>query len=282
MSVICVFPGQGSQKRGMGAGLFERFPEEVASADAVLGYSVRELCLRNPEGRLADTRFTQPALFAVSALAYLSRSANSGAKPDFLAGHSLGEYTALFASGAFDFKTGIRLTQKRSALMGKIQGGGMAAVLGLTPEKVQLVLEREGFGAIELANFNSPKQTVLSGKKADVHACRPALQAAGGKVILLAVSGAFHSRQMRPAQEQFADWLSEFSFKPLAIPVIANDTARPYADEKIQETLASQIASPVLWTDSVRFLLRQPNPEFEEIGPGKVLTGLIRQIRSVS
>lgn len=279
MSVICVFPGQGSQKRGMGDGLFERFPEEAAAADTVLGYSVRELCLHNPQGRLADTRFTQPALFAVSALAYLSRLANGGAKPDFLAGHSLGEYTALFAAGAFDFKMGIRLTQRRGELMGKIQGGGMAAVLGLPPEKVQSVLEGEGFGEIELANLNSPKQTVVSGKKAAVDACRPALQAAGGKVILLAVGGAFHSRQMRPAQAQFADWLSEFSFNPLTIPVIANATARPYADKEIRETLARQIADPVLWTDSVRFLLRQPNPQFEEIGPGKVLTSLIRQIR---
>lgn len=266
----------------MGDGLFERFPDEVAAADEVLGYSVRELCLYNPEGRLTDTRFTQPALFAVSALAYLSRSADGGAQPDFLAGHSLGEYTALFAAGAFDFKTGIRLTQKRGALMGKIQGGGMAAVLGLPPETVQSVLEREGFGEVELANLNSPKQTVISGKKDDVDACRPALQAAGGKVILLAVSGAFHSRQMRPAQEQFADWLSGFSFNPLTIPVVANATARPYADGEIRETLARQIASPVLWTDSVRFLLSQPSPEFEEIAPGKVLTALIRQIRSVT
>ena len=266
----------------MGDGLFERFPDEVAAADEVLGYSVRELCLHNPEERLTDTRFTQPALFAVSALAYLSRLADGGAKPNFLAGHSLGEYTALFAAGAFDFKTGIRLTQKRGALMGKIQGGGMAAVLGLPSETVQSVLEREGFGGIELANLNSPKQTVISGKKADVDNCRPALQAAGGKVIPLAVSGPFHSRLMRPAQKRFADWLNKFSFKPLTIPVVANATARPYTDEKIRETLARQIASPVLWTDSVRFLLRQPNPEFEEIGPGKVLMGLIRQIQSAS
>lgn len=264
----------------MGDGLFERFPDEVAAADEVLGYSVRELCLHNPEDRLADTRFTQPALFVVSALAYLSRSTDGGTKPDFLAGHSLGEYTALFAAGAFDFKTGILLTQKRGALMGKIQGGGMAAVLGLPPETVQSVLEEEGFGGIELANLNSPKQTVISGKKAEIDACRPALQAAGGKVILLTVSGAFHSRQMRPAQEQFADWLSKFTFNPLTIPVVANATALPYADEEIQETLARQMANPVLWTDSVRFLLRQPNPKFEEIGPGKVLTGLIRQIQS--
>lgn len=266
----------------MGDGLFERFPEEVAAADEVLGYSVRELCLRNPEGRLRDTRFTQPALFAVSALAYLFRSANGGAKPDFLAGHSLGEYTALFAAGAFDFKTGIRLTQKRGALMGKIQGGGMTAVLGLSPQTVQSVLKKKGFGEIELANLNSPKQTVISGKKADVDACRPALQKAGGKVILLAVSGAFHSRQMRPAQDQFADWLSEFSFNPLTIPVVANATARPYVDEEIREMLARQIASPVLWSDSVRFLLGQPSPQFEEIGPGKVLMSLIRQIQSTS
>ncbi len=280
MSVICVFPGQGAQKSGMGGGLFERFPDEAAAAAEVLGYSVEELCRDNPEGRLSDTRFTQPALFVVLALGYLARSAAGGAAPDFLAGHSLGEYAALFAAGAFDFQTGVRLTQKRGALMGAVRGGGMAAVLGLAPAAVRAALDGGGFAEIDLANQNSPKQTVIAGKQEGIAACRPVLQAAGGKVVPLEVSGAFHSRQMRPAQEQFADYLSRFSFEPLAVPVVANTTARLYADAEIHETLARQIASPVLWADSVRFLLEQPNPEFEEIGPGKVLTGLIRQIRS--
>ncbi|MBT5708206.1 MAG: ACP S-malonyltransferase [Verrucomicrobia bacterium] len=280
MSTICLFPGQGAQKQGMGEALFDRFPEEVALVDGILGYSIRELCLENPEGRLAKTQYTQPALFTVSALGFMARQADGGSAVDYLAGHSLGEYTALFAAGGFDFATGIRLVQKRGQLMSEVVGGGMAAILGLTSEAIQKALVDGGFSDIDLANQNSLKQTVIAGPKQEVEACAPVLAAAGGKVIPLAVSGAFHSRQMRPVAEHYRDYLKGISFGVLKTPVIANVTAKPYVQEEIVDILARQIASPVLWADSVGYLLGQPEPEFEEIGPGKVLSGLIRQIKA--
>jgi malonyl CoA-acyl carrier protein transacylase len=280
MSTICVFPGQGAQKQGMGEALFERFPEEVAQVDGILGYSIRELCLENPEERLANTKFTQPALFTVSALGFMARQADGGSAVDFLAGHSLGEYTALFAAGGFDFATGIRLVQKRGQLMSEVVGGGMAAILGLTSDAIQQALSESGFSEVDLANQNSAKQTVIAGPKQQIEACAPALAAAGGKVIPLAVSGAFHSRQMKPVAEQYRNFLEDVSFGDLKTPVIANVTAKPYVQEEIADTLARQIASPVLWSDTVAYLLDQADPEFEEIGPGKVLSGLIRQIKA--
>jgi malonyl CoA-acyl carrier protein transacylase len=280
MSTICVFPGQGAQKQGMGEALFDRFPEEVALVDGILGYSIRELCVENPEERLANTKYTQPALFTVSALGFKARQADGGSSVDFLAGHSLGEYTALFAAGGFDFETGLRLVQKRGQLMSEVVGGGMAAILGLAPEAIQQALTDGGFTEIDLANQNSSKQTVIAGPKQEIVACAPVLAAAGGKVIPLAVSGAFHSRQMKPVAEQYREFLGDVSFGELKTTVIANVTARPYVQEEIADTLARQIASPVLWSDSVAYLLNQSDPEFEEIGPGKVLSGLIRQIKA--
>lgn len=280
MTTVCVFPGQGAQKQGMGEALFDRFPEEVAQIDKILGYSIRELCLENPEERLSNTRYTQPALFTVSALGFLARQADGGSAVDFLAGHSLGEYTALFAAGAFDFSTGLRLVQKRGQLMSEVEGGGMAAILGISADAIQQALTEGGFTEIDLANQNSPKQTVIAGPKNQIEASGSVLGAAGGKVIPLAVSGAFHSRQMRPVSEQYRAFLGEVQFGNLKTPVIANVTAKPYVQEQIADTLAQQIASPVLWADSVAYLLDQEEPEFEEIGPGKVLTGLLRQIKS--
>ncbi len=280
MSTICVFPGQGAQKQGMGEALFDGFPHEVAAADSILGYSIRELCLENPEGRLGNTAFTQPALFIVSALGFLARSKEGAAPVDFVAGHSLGEYTALFAAGAFDFETGVRLVQERGRLMSEVKGGGMAAILGMAPAAIQQALADGGFGEVDLANQNSPKQTVIAGPKGDIESCAPVIQAAGGKVIPLDVSGAFHSRQMKPVALQFESYLSEFSFGTLSIPVIANVTAKPYESADLVKTLAAQISSPVLWSDSVNYLLDQADPNFEEIGPGKVLSGLLRQIKA--
>ena len=280
MTSICVFPGQGAQKAGMGEGLFERFPSQVEAADRILGYSIAELCLENSGDRLGQTQFTQPALFVVSALGFLARQADGGSEVDYVAGHSLGEYTALFAAGAFSFEDGIRLVQERGRLMSGVSGGGMAAVIGMTPETIQNVLTEAGFSEIDLANQNSPKQTVIAGPKADVLACGSPLTEAGGKVIPLDVSGAFHSRQMRPVAEQYARFLEGVGFEALRIPVIANVTGLPYEESEVRETLARQIASPVMWSSSIQYLLALEEPEFEEIGPGKVLTGLIRQIKA--
>ena len=280
MSLIWVFPGQGTQKRGMGREWFDRFPDRVAEADDLLGYSIRRLCLEDPDSSLSQTDRTQPALFVVSSLAYLARLEDGEERPDWLAGHSLGECTALFAAGAFDFATGVRLTRQRGELMARERGGGMIAVLGWPAEKLRNFLKEERFDAIDLANLNAPRQTVLSGREADIARCSEALKRARARVVSLKVSGAFHSRYLRSAQDEFARRLKEVRFASLRIPVIANATARPYEDGEVRETLARQMSSPLRWTDTVEWLLRRPDPSFKEIGPGRVLTGLIRQIKA--
>jgi len=275
------FPGQGSQKKGMGEGLFEAFPEEVTKADEVLGYSIQQLCLEDPDKQLNLTQFTQPALYVVNALTYLKKVKENGEPPAYLAGHSLGEYNALFAAGAFDFETGLKLVQKRGALMGEAEGGGMAAVIGLEEDRVREVLAGWEKDTIDVANFNSPHQIVLSGPTEDVLALKPVFQEAGVRMYMpLKVSAAFHSRYMKPASDAFAEFLKGFEFKPLQTPVISNVEARPYENHRIAEMLAAQIVSSVRWTESIRYLMGKGVSEFEEIGPGKVLAGLYKKIKA--
>ena len=257
MSLIYVFPGQGSQKLGMGAGLFERFRDLVEIADRQLGYSVEQLCLKDPQNQLAQTEFTQPALFVVNALSFLSRQDEQKQNPAFVAGHSLGEYNALFASGVFDFATGLKLVQKRGELMARVRGGAMAAVVGIKPDRVSELLLNFAFDGVDIANYNSPVQTAISGPEAQVRQAIPVFKEAGATVIQLKVSGAFHSRMMKPVQKEFASFFEPFPIAPMQIPVVANVTGLPYEPARIRETLARQIASPVRWTESIRFLLGQ-------------------------
>ncbi len=157
----CVFPGQGSQSVGMGAGLFERYPEETAAADEILRYSIAELCLTNPGGRLDQTQYTQPALFVVNALAYRRRQDEGLPAPAFLAGHSLGEYSALWAAGVFDFTAGLRLVQRRGELMSQAAGGGMAAVIGCDGSLAATILAEHRLAGIDVANYHTPNQVLL-------------------------------------------------------------------------------------------------------------------------
>ncbi len=281
MTTLYVFPGQGSQKIGMGAEVFDRYPSYVQEASDILGYSIKITCLEDPHKQLNLTQFTQPLLYCVNALMYFQRIEESAKKPDGVAGHSLGEFNALLAAGAFDFSTGLRLVQKRGELMSQISGGGMAAVIGFSPEKIQSVLSESGCDSIDLANFNSPLQTVISGPEKDILSVKPAFESAGVRLFIpLPVSGAFHSRYMKKVQEEFTGFLKTVSFQSLSIPVIANVNAKAYQNERIAETLALQLTHPVQWTDTVRYFLSQPEAEIEEIGPGKVLTGLIRKIKT--
>jgi trans-AT polyketide synthase/acyltransferase/oxidoreductase domain-containing protein len=281
MSIACLFPGQGSQVKGMGAELFDRFPDWTAQADHVLGYSIQELCLNDPRGELGLTAFTQPALFVVNALSYRAREAGGAPAPAFVAGHSLGEYNALVAAGVFDFSTGLQMVRERGALMGQVRGGGMMAVIGLSPDRIAGVLHDSDAGRrLDVANFNSPDQTVLAGPREDLSAVEPVLKAGGARVcIALKVSAAFHSRYMHEPMRRFAEFLERFTFAPPAIPVVANLTGLPYAPAALRETLADQIGHAVKWLDSMRFLLEQGVTDFEEVGPGSVLTRLVTQIR---
>lgn len=278
---IVMFPGQGSQAKGMGGELFDRFSDMTDEASRILGYSIRELCIDDPRGELGRTQFTQPALFVVNALMFRARAEEGKPAPDYVAGHSLGEYNALLAAGCFDFATGVTLVKARGALMGRVSGGGMSAVIGLEPDTIQTVLHDSEQGRrIDVANFNSFEQTVIAGPKEDLAAVQPALEAAGARMVVpLNVSAPFHSRYMREAQNEFGEFLQGFEFKAPAVPVISNVRARPYEGDMVRATLAEQIGNSVRWLDSMLYLMEKPEPIFEEVGPGQVLTKLLKQIQ---
>lgn len=280
--VTYVFPGQGSQTKGMGDGLFDEFEELTLQADGVLGYSIKELCLEDPNQTIGMTQYTQPALYVVNALSYLQKVNNIGEKPDFVAGHSLGEYNALFAAGAFDFATGLKLVQKRGELMSHAIGGGMAAVIGLTAEQVADALISNGLENIDIANYNSPTQIVISGRRTDIENAQPIFERVKGvkMYVILKTSGAFHSRYMEQSRKEYEGFISDIQFFELMIPVISNFTARPYKQSEIRQNLIQQITHPVKWTESIRYLMGLGEMEFEEIGPGKVLSGLARRIKN--
>ena len=219
--------------------------------------------------RLTLTQITQPAIYVVNALVYLERI-KTGPKPEYLLGHSVAEYVALFAAGAIDFETGLRLVQKRGELMGQSVGGGMAAVIGLDADQVAAILEHHRMRTVFAANFNTPRQIVISGKKEDVERAGPLFLADGASFYkVLPVGGAFHTPFMAGAQAKFREFISGIAFQPPAIPVISNVTARPHHPERIRETLVDQITAPVRWSESIRYLLAKglAVTDFEEIGP---------------
>ena len=285
--LVYVFPGQGSQKKGMGQGLFDTVPEYAGlepQVDQLLGYSMRQLCLEDAQGLLKDTRYTQPSLYIVNALHCFKEQA-SGEQPQALAGHSFGEYNALLTAGCFDLLTGLRMVQKRGELMGRASGGGMAAVIGLEATRIEAVLSEQQLGTLDVANYNSPAQIVISGPTPDIARAKAALEAAGARMVMpLQVSAAFHSRYMEPAAAEYAEFLAQFHFEAPRLPVIANVTAQPYptenADAAIKSLLVQQLTQSVRWTQSVRYLLEQGATTFKEVGPGNVLTKLIQQIKA--
>ncbi len=213
-------------------------------------------------------------------MTYLKKLKETGKKPDYVAGHSLGEYNALFAAGVFDFETGLNLVQKRGELMSEARGGKMAAVIGLKSDDVQSILQRNDLTSISIANYNAFTQVVISGAKDDIDAAQPILEKSGAMLYIpLKVSGAFHSSFMGDAQQRFAEFLHGFTFASPTIPVIANVNAKPYQANEIQSNLAHQITYPVQWTRTIEYLLQKGEKTFEEIGPGKVLMGLIQRIQ---
>lgn len=262
----------------MGEELFSQFSDYVRAADEILGYSIEELCVKDPENQLSNTVYTQPALYVVNALSYLKKIEQDPAAPGYLAGHSLGEYSALFAAGAFSFDVGLRLVKKRAELMGQASGGGMAAVLGCTGEKVVEVIGKHGFDEIDVANYNSQTQTVISGALDQLDKAQSAFEAEGAMFYPLPVSAAFHSRYMRSAVDEYEAYLNEFTFNALNIPVIANISAEPYEESQIVFNLKEQLCGSVRWVDTIQYVMSKGSFDYEEIGPGDVLTKLVKSI----
>ncbi|MBB5953764.1 trans-AT polyketide synthase/acyltransferase/oxidoreductase domain-containing protein [Saccharothrix tamanrassetensis] len=271
-----VFPGQGAQRKGMGGDLFDRFPDLCAVADRVIGVPVAELCAS--ESALRDTRYVQPALFVVNALSYLA--VHDEGPPDFLAGHSLGEYNALFAAGCLDFGTALALVCRRGDVMARTTvAGGMVAVLGPDLSVLPGLLADAGLTDVDIANDNADDQVVLAGPDDSLTTAAKAIRAAGaGRCVPLAVAAPFHSRYMLPAAREFEDVLADVRFAPPRVPVISNVTARPHDPALIGHLLALQVRTPVRWRETMRYLVDHDVREVRELGPGKVLAGLWRPV----
>ncbi|SEB19563.1 [acyl-carrier-protein] S-malonyltransferase [Thalassobacillus cyri] len=284
--VAFIFPGQGSQEVGMGKALFETYDEVkelFEQADDQLGVSLTKLMFEGPQEELTKTEHAQPALLVNSA-AIVSLLKKEGIEPVMTAGHSLGEYSALVASGSLQPLEAAALVQKRGQLMehayptGK---GAMAAVLGLEQDAIQEVLDKIEGEIVDLANINCPGQIVISGSKEGVEKASDLLKDAGAKRVLpLNVSGPFHSRLMKPASEDFSKALQEAELSDAAIPVYANVTAEAVQDkEMIEELLVEQLYSPVRFQEILEKFVDQDIDAIVEVGHGKVLSGLVRKVK---
>ncbi len=292
MKLSFVFPGQGSQFVGMGRELYISSPAARAvfdTADGVLGFALSDLCFNGPEEQLNDTQYAQPAIFTMS-IAHLEafrewmRETGQQFEPDFVAGHSLGEYSALVACGSLSFEDGLRFVWERGRLMheaGEDSPGGMAAVIGLAHDQLMQVVEQASSeGVVVIANSNSPIQTVISGEvKALLKAMELAKQEGAARVARLAVSIASHSPLMTHAGQQLNQVLSSIHLTDPLVPLVANVTGTlcRTADE-VKRELSEQLCKPVAWVASVRHMIDEGATTFIEVGPGQVLSGLIKRI----
>jgi [acyl-carrier-protein] S-malonyltransferase len=285
-----LFPGQASQYCGMGRDLAANFPESKAvfdAADSALGFSITQTCFEGSEESLKLTENTQPAILTVSTAAYRAL-AGKGIVPDFVAGHSLGEYSALVAAGGVDFSAAVKLVRARGKYMQEAVPAGqgaMAAILGLSPAEVGDICKKAAENeVVSPANLNSPEQTVISGSAAAVkRAVEIASQSGAKRAVILPVSAPFHCALMMPAQQRLEPDLRATQFHALKIPLITNVDAQAITTgDEARDALVRQVTAPVRWLDSVREMIESGVTVFVEVGPGKVLTGLLRQIdRSV-
>ncbi len=277
-----LFPGQGSQVIGMGRDLFDSYKSLTDIADEILGYSIKDLCVRDPDKTLNETQFTQPALYVVNALSYRRYLDQSESQPNYVAGHSLGEFNALLAAEAFSFEEGLLLVQKRGELMSRSVGGGMAAILNSSKDEVELILKDSGLASIDVANYNTSSQIVISGLKSEIVRAEPFFQRGNLGFFPLNTSGAFHSKHMQDASEEFSVYLNKLEASDLKIPVISNVSGKPYQNDEVREKLAAQLTHPVQWFDSIQCLISLGVTEFEEASHSSVLTKMVSQIKKES
>lgn len=285
--IAYIFPGQGSQAVGMGKDLFDNFPasrEVFEAADDALGFSLSEMCFSGDEADLQLTANTQPAILTVSVAAYRAMAAEGFPVPDYVAGHSLGEYSALVAAGVLEFADAVRTVRKRGTYMQEavpVGVGGMAAILGSDIDTIRAVCAEAAQGQVcSPANINSPSQVVIAGNAEAVDRACEMLKGKGAKrAVKLNVSAPFHCSLMMPAQELLAADLEQLSYGEPLCPVVHNvDAAVNRQAEAVRGRLTEQVSSPVLWSDSVDTLIANGVETFIEVGPGKVLSGLVRQI----
>lgn len=278
-----VFPGQGAQFSGMGKDLYEAYPEAKAlfeEANEILGFDIAQIMFEGTAEQLKETKVTQPAVFLHSVILYKITSKKE--KPEMVAGHSLGEFSALVACGALKFKDALTLVSKRALAMQKaceIQTSTMAAVLGLDDEVVEKVCE-ETPGTVVAANYNCPGQIVISGEVDAVNTACETLKEKGAKRCLpLAVGGAFHSPLMEPAREELAKAIENTTFHKPFCPIYQNVSTTAVTDpEEIQKNLNMQLTSPVKWTQTMKQMIADGATSFTEVGPGKVLSGLVKKV----
>ncbi|WP_437229318.1 ACP S-malonyltransferase [Planctomicrobium sp. SH661] len=284
-----LFPGQGAQHVGMGRQLVEQYPAArrlFDQAGEILGYDLGQLCFNGPAEELDTTVISQPAIF-VTSLACLEKLRADAPEAilscEMAAGLSLGEYTALVFSGAMSFEDGLKIVQKRGQAMqdaADATPSGMASILMLELEKVQAVRDQaQPFGVLEIANYLCPGNLVVSGANAALEKSVEFAEAAGARVVPLAVAGAFHTSLMEPADQQLKEALAGVAMKTPEIPVVSNVDAQPHSDpEELKQILVRQVVSPVRWEDCLRYMLAAGIDEFYEIGPGRVLTGLMKRV----